>query len=211
MKFYLIGGLGADKRVFKNLIIQYETHFIHWITPLERESLKDYVSRLSSPIEFDENYGFIGVSFGGIIAIEMAKILKPKLVILISSVQTSDQLPKIQIILGRTGILSLFPQSLFRIPNSILNFIFGAKDKALLHQIVADTNPSFIKWALISLVNWRNDIKCPNTIRIHGTNDLLIPLKGEAIKIEKGGHFMVVDKAEEVSRVINHEINSLNL
>jgi hypothetical protein len=36
-------------------------------------------------------------------------------------------------------------------------------------------------------------------------------LKGEAIKIEKGGHFMVVDKAEEVSRVINHEINSLNL
>ena len=203
MKLYLIGGLGADERVFKFLKLNNETQVIQWIKPSPKEDLKEYAKRLLSQINQHEEYGLLGVSFGGIVAIELSKLIQPKILILVSSVATSGQLPKSYVSIGKTKILNVIPDSLLKPPSQLLGFLFGARNKELLKQIISDTDPGFIRWALNSIINWSSEEKLANVIRIHGTNDKLIPLKGSAIEVEGGGHFMVVDKAGEVSNLIN--------
>lgn len=206
MKLYLIGGLGADERVFKYLKLNYETQVIQWISPKPKEELRVYANRLLNQINQNEEFGLLGVSFGGIVAIEIAKLIQPQKLILISSVETSSQLPKKYLSIGKTRILNIIPNSLIKPPTPLLRFLFGAKEKELLKQIINDTSPDFIKWALNSMIHWSNEENWMKTIRIHGTRDKLIPLKGKAIKIEDGGHFMIVDKAEEISKLVNQQM-----
>lgn len=206
MKLYLIGGLGADERVFNYLRLDSETQIIKWIDPKPKEKLKDYSIRLLQQINQDEEFGILGVSFGGIIAIEISKLIKPKKLILVSSVETSAQLPQTYISIGKTQVLNLIPNQLIKPPKPLLGFLFGAKNKRLLKQIINDTEPEFIRWALNTIINWSNQETPIEAIRIHGTKDKLIPLKGEAIEINDGGHFMIVDKAEEISKLINEQI-----
>ncbi|MFT6337757.1 MAG: surfactin synthase thioesterase subunit [Halioglobus sp.] len=84
MILYKIGGLGADERVFKKLKLNSRSISINWLSLKSQESLQDYTLRLSKQIDQSQEFGIIGVSFGGIIAIELSKILNPKTVILIS-------------------------------------------------------------------------------------------------------------------------------
>jgi esterase/lipase len=78
MTWYLISGLGADERVFDYLDVKAHTSVIKWLEPEYKESLEDYTQRLSFRINQTEEFGIIGVSFGGIVAIELSNICKPK-------------------------------------------------------------------------------------------------------------------------------------
>lgn len=56
-----------------------------------------------------------------------------------------------------------------------------------------------------AIVNWKNHEK-PNGVIIHGTNDKMLPLKQEAqYKIDGGGHFMIVNRADEISAILEKE------
>ncbi|MCT4666136.1 MAG: alpha/beta hydrolase [Flavobacteriales bacterium] len=212
MKLYGISGLGADKRVFEFLTLEYTLFPIEWIEPLKNETIEDYSLRFSKLINTEENFGILGVSFGGLIAVEISKILKPKLTILISSVETKKELRKIYRIIGKTKIFKIIPESLFDPPRIVANWVFGAKNRSLLNQILNDTDQSFAKWAINELMNWKNDEKISTPVlKIGGTNDLLLPShKGENQElINKGTHFMIVDKADEISQIINREIKIL--
>lgn len=206
MKLYLIGGLGADERVFKHLQLECETEVIKWLEPKPNETITAYSKRLLEQVNEEEIFGFLGVSFGGLIALELTKLSNPEKVILISSVETDNQLPRKYLTIGKTKILNIVPNSLIKPPNALLRFLFGAKNKSLLKQIIDDTDPNFIKWALNTIINWSNKENAIKPIRIHGTNDKLILLKGEALEIKDGGHFMIVDKAEEISILVNEQM-----
>lgn len=208
MKLYLIGGLGADERVFKYLTLDVETTVIKWIEPKPKEKLQSYVIRLSEQINQEVEFGILGVSFGGIVAIELSKITNPLILFLISSVETSKQLPQNYVYIGKTQVLNLIPNQFIKPPKPLLGFLFGAKNKKLLEQIIKDTKPKFIRWALNEIINWSNELNYLDTIRIHGTKDKLIPLKGNAIEVKDGGHFMIVDNAEEISKIINEQLKN---
>jgi predicted esterase YcpF (UPF0227 family) len=90
---YVISGLGADHRVFKDLCIpNYELIHIKWIAPKLNETISDYATRLSIPFA-KENPIILGLSMGGILAIEIAKIISTKQIIILSSVQKRSNLP----------------------------------------------------------------------------------------------------------------------
>jgi len=208
MKLYGISGLGADKRVFQNLTIECELIPIDWIEPKKNETIEEYSIRLSRKINTTERFGIVGVSFGGLVAVEMSKKLNPVLTILISSAETNKELRAIYRIFGKSGLVNLIPTKLFDPPRGIANWIFGAKNKQLLNQILDDTDLNFAKWAVRALVNWKNEERLINPIlKIGGTHDKLIPPKDINTKlIEQGEHFMIVDRADEISGIINEEI-----
>lgn len=208
MNLYMIGGLGADERVFKYLKLDTRIQVIRWLEPMPNQTLRSYSRRLLDQIHQKEEFGLLGVSFGGIVAVEISKLVKPQKLILISSVETSNQLPRIYRFLGRTRILNLIPSLMIKPPKLILGTLFGTKNTELLNQIIKDTEPKFIRWALNSIISWSNDSKINETLRIHGTNDRLIPLKGDAIQIKNGGHFMIVDRAAEISKLINEQMKN---
>ena len=83
-EIYLLSGLGADERVFDFLdLSQYKVNYIRWIIPLKNELITDYASRLCTQIHSARPL-LIGVSFGGMIAIEIGKLIPTEKIILIS-------------------------------------------------------------------------------------------------------------------------------
>ena len=210
MKIYGISGLGADKRVFDFLTLDNEFIPIDWITPYKNEPIKDYSKRLSSVIDIENDFCLIGVSFGGLIATEISQILNPKTTILISSAHTKNELRPIFRWFGKTQLIRVIPTFLFDPPRLIAKYIFGAKNTKLLNDILDDTDLSFAKWAVNELTNWRNTTQLKNVLKINGTKDKLIPPKGNTKMelIEKGEHFMIVDRANEISKIINDKIKT---
>lgn len=78
------------------------------------------------------------------------------------------------------------------------------KTRLLLKEILKDTDPEFAKWAIVRLTTWQNQTRFYNLIKIHGSGDKLLVYKKQSntILVEKGEHFMIVDRANEISRII---------
>lgn len=211
MKFYTISGLGADKRVFDYLEINHPTHHLEWIEPNKHETLPQYAQRLSGNIDTSEPFGIIGVSFGGMLATEIAKQLNPKITVLISSVSESKHLPFLYRFIGSSGILKIIPSTLFNPPNFLMDYYFGTYQKKLLYSILSDTDTKFTKWCVIALTTWQNETVPESIYHIHGTKDKVLPLKksSDVVTIDKGTHFMIVDRAKEISSIINHRVETV--
>ncbi len=213
-KIYLFSGLGADKRVFKHLKFNdFEPVFIDWISPEENESIEHYATRISRQIE-NENPVILGISFGGIIAIEISKQFKTRKLILLATAKTRDELPKFYLALGKLGALKILPTRLLKKSNCITNYFFGAKteeDRKTLKEILDDTDPKFLKWALHKILHWKNMELPKNFVHIHGTEDKIIPIKKNRsdIEIKNGGHFMTLNQFDELNRVINRELEKI--
>lgn len=208
---YYISGIGADERAFKYLKINCsKIKNIHWIQYDGFESIKDYAKALSSQIEedCDKEIFLIGVSFGGIIAQEIAKIIKCKKVFIISSVKSAKELSSRFKFLQKNNFLKSIPGTLFRIINRVIaKYAFGVRtphEKRLLHEIIKDTDERFIKWAIEKIAQWDNNELLENVIHIHGVDDKIFPI-GHIKNVKKiqGGHFVIVNKAKEISRIIN--------
>ncbi len=130
--------MGADERVFKNLDFKgFEPHFIKWIEPFKNENLLDYAKRLLPQIT-NEKPIILGVSFGGMIAVEMSKQVDYQKVIIVSSAQTKNDIPWIYRILGSLKILYFIPSFILKSVNFITYWLFGVTtfaDKKLLKSI----------------------------------------------------------------------------
>lgn len=209
MKIYGISGLGADKRVYDYLNLNHEFIAIDWIDPTKNESIESYSKRLSSSIDTNEKFGIIGVSFGGLIATEISKQLNPDFTILISTVEVQSELPLLYRLVGKIGFNKILPTWMFSIPSWIAIPLFKTEAKQLLKAILKDTDLKFTKWAVNTLTTWNNNERLTNRLKISGTSDYLLPApKNTEIKlIESGGHLMIVDKADELSHIINGWIN----
>ncbi len=73
---YCICGLGSDERIFSKLNwFGADVYYVHWLLPEPGETLANYALRMSEQIRGD-NITLIGVSFGGIMSIEIAKLIK---------------------------------------------------------------------------------------------------------------------------------------
>ncbi|WP_291966115.1 hypothetical protein [Maribacter sp.] len=86
----------------------------------------------------------------------------------------------------------------------------GAHNSKLFYEILYDTDLSFVKWALQEFTAWQNTITSTKVLKINGTKDKLIPPRGKTRTklIEGGEHFMIFDRAEEISEIINFEIRN---
>lgn len=199
---YLIPGLGADRRVFQYLnLSEHSISHISWIEPLPNESIEQYAGWLTEQIKSPDPI-LIGVSFGGMIAVEIAKQIKANKIILISSARTQHEIPLHFKLLGRTGIQNILPASWWKRPNRLLYYFFGiqtVQERALLSEILRDTDSRFLRWALHQIVHWKNELTPENGILIHGSADRLFPNSQADITIPGGGHFMIVNRAAEIS------------
>lgn len=209
-KVYVFSGLGVDKRVFDGIdFASSDVEFIDWIKPLKNERINEYASRISQKIT-EKEVILIGVSFGGMMAVEVSKIVKVKKLILIASAKNRRELPKIYRILGKLRLNKMVPSMLFKWQNSVTNWFFGLKikkDKTLLRNILKDTDSRFLRWAINEIVNWKNTMIPENCIHIHGNKDRIIPISNCKVDyvINGGGHFMTVSCSDEIERIIKEE------
>jgi len=202
---YLLSGLGADKRVFDFLdLSHYHIHFLDWIEPVKNESIVAYARRLSRDLE-GKCPILVGISFGGMMAIEIGKLIHTEKIIIISSAKTRKSIPS-NFIARTLKLHKRLPARLFLKPNEILYWLFGVRtkrEKVLLRSILRDMNETFFLWAMDRILIWDNEVLLDNTVHIHGSKDRIIPFTSADFRIEGGGHLMVVSRASEISEILS--------
>ncbi len=207
MDIYILSGLGADERVFKSIRFgDNQIHFIKWIQPIPKESIEEYSKRLLSQIHSHRPV-LIGLSFGGMMAVEIAKHIETEKVILISSAKSGKEIPIYYRVMRLLQIHKIVPAAILKRSNFLTNWFFGVKsteDRKLLKAILAETDSVFLKWAIDKIVNWKNLLAPKNVIHIHGGADRVLPIQfvNCDFEINDGGHLMILNKAEEISSLL---------
>ena len=205
--FYLIPGLGADERVFQFLRLQGAVHVLRWLPPQgPAELLAAYAARLAAAVPKGQVCWLVGVSFGGVLALEIAQLRPLARVVLVSSFTGPAELPWLGRLARATGLHYLVPPQLLpRLPR-VAQWFFGVKngrDYQLLRQILRDTDLLFTRWAIARLLQWPGRPTTP-AIRIHGTSDRLLPNGAAHSQYPlPGGHLIIISRAAEISRILN--------
>jgi surfactin synthase thioesterase subunit len=210
----MIPGLGADRRVLERLHITIdEVVYIDWLTPQPIESLADYCQRLIIHCAIEKGQTIIGLSFGGIVAQEIAALTQARHLFIISSVKSRTELPLLFRLVARLRLYKLFPLGIVKSVSWPLWYAFAPmsrEDFKMLKQIVADTDIAFIQWAIPTILHWQGSAYTGTCLHIHGSHDRIFSCSGfkNCLVISKGGHFMIVNRAEEVSQLINQHLSA---
>ena len=204
-------GLAAGPEIFKKLTLdkeKYTFHYLKWMKPIDiEEKIDNYALRLSAKIT-EENPVLVGVSFGGIMVQELAKFLNPRKVIIISSVKSPDELPQRFRFAKFTKIYKLFPIKVIENFEDYTKYFLGKtlKKKADLYKkyLYVRTKES-LKWSIYSIIKWEQIKPIENIIHIHGSADIVFPIKNikNAIEIKEGTHIMILTKAKKISKIID--------
>lgn len=206
---YLVPGLAAGKEIFRNLEFDpsiYETHVLEWLIPVKKEPISDYAARMANRIT-EPNAILIGVSFGGVIAQEMAAFVDLKRLIIISSVKTKHELPKRLKIARMLKLYRIVPTGLILSAEDLTNYAVGPKSKkrlALYNEYLHVRDKTYLDWAIYNMVNWKRDTPDRKVVHIHGDADIILPSKNitNYICVQGGTHIMIMNKAKWISEKI---------
>ncbi|HEY8098599.1 MAG TPA: alpha/beta fold hydrolase, partial [Methylobacter sp.] len=93
-RILLLTGMTPDARIFKRILpLLPGASIVPWIAPRHHETIRSYARRLAATIDDSADVVVCGVSFGGVIARELALHLDAKACVLVSSVRDPKQLP----------------------------------------------------------------------------------------------------------------------
>lgn len=206
---YLFPGQGADYRQYRDLSFPegYDTVHIAYPVPDKRESMADFAGRFIPLIDQSVPYMLVGVSLGGMICTELADVLHPEKVILISSAKAAFELPGRYTFMGKTHLNRIIPKGLVKAGARTLQGIVEPDrkyDKETFRDMLKKKDAAYLKRTADMIVNWERDSYPYSIIHIHGNADHTIPFKNVSCDymIEDGSHMMVLSRADEISRII---------
>jgi pimeloyl-ACP methyl ester carboxylesterase len=204
---YCISGFGADERIFSKVNFgNNSTHFISWLTPLKKESIEAYAKRMSEIIRHDSPI-LLGVSFGGIMSIEIAKIIKTDNVIIISSIKSFREIPLWMKLSSKLNLDKIIPLRSFPLIEPIENYNLGLENKEelnLVHEYRKNIGQQYTNWSVNQILRWKNEWQPAKLVHIHGGKDRIFPIKNIKADyvIADGGHFIIMNRAEKINQIL---------
>lgn len=210
---YGISGFGADERVYSKLDFANHTfHFIPWLNPLKRENIGCYAKRMTEKIKH-ANPILLGLSFGGMMSVEISKIISTEKIILISSVKTFHEIPLWMRLSAKLDLDRIIPLKSFSLIEPIENYNLGIETEEelkLVQEYRKKIGQQYTNWATHQIINWKNEWRPANLFHIHGGRDHIFPLKNIKADyvIEDGGHFMIMNRSEKVNNILTTILNS---
>lgn len=195
-------GMAASSTIFERIHLpedQFETHLLEWVLPLDGESLHQYAERISKEVKH-ENPVLIGVSFGGVLVQEMAKIVNARKVIIISSVKCNTEFPRRMKFAKNTKAYKMLPTGMMQNVELLAKFSFGS-DKVnqrlkLYEKFLSMRDKKYLDWALEQIILWDRTEPDEKVIHIHGDADEVFPPKyiKNYIPVKGGTHIMIINK-----------------
>lgn len=218
--YYLIPGLGFNSKTFKNLNLHQAAsiNYIDWLEPEMDEPLDKYIDRMTEKVDPTQPHKIlIGHSFGGVMVQEIAQRRDVENVFLISSIKSPKEMSWNVKLLKKLPLYRLVNHGLINSTFPIwakLHDFHNEEEREAFSDMVNDMTMSYFKWAVNAIVNWKGIKDRKNTpIHLHGDNDQTFYYNKikNPITIRNGGHFMIYNRAEEVSEIINKEIDASNV
>ena len=209
--------MSPDLRLFDRLLpLLPGAVVVPWIEPRKGEAIRQYAERLAeglsalAPREHvlsrSERRPIVcGVSFGGIVARELAQVIGAKGCILVSSIRTPAELPP------WFRLVRYSPARNERVLTAV-----GAIATSMPRRIrsrstirltkLAGNGGAWHRWATSAVLGWRPrpELKRIPTLHIHGDCDTTLPLRyvHPDVVIPGGGHVLPLTHPEELARWI---------
>ena len=211
----MMPGMAANPTIFENIKLDdslFEIHWLSWKIPLKDESLQDYAKRMCEDVKH-ENSTIIGVSFGGVLVQEMAKLIAVKRLIIVSSVKQTSEIPKHMQLARETGVYKFLPFRLLNYIEQIEKLPVGnviRKRLKLYKQYLSVNDKVYLDWAIKQMVCWEQAKPIKDIIHIHGDQDKVFPIKNidQCIIVPDGTHLMVLNRFrwfnENLPKLIKH-------
>ena len=205
---YCISGLGADEKVFNNLELNgHELIHIPWLRPNKKETIVEYASRMREQIR-ESPAVLLGVSFGGMIGIEIAKQIQLEKLIIVSSIKNAKELPAWMRYVGQLQLNKFLPIRSYKFIEKIDNDRLGVsneEEREMVQEYRKAADRIYMNWAVNEVLNWKNDWLPENIVHIHGDKDKIFPIKKISAShvIKDGTHLMVYNRAKEISRILH--------
>lgn len=202
---YMMPGLAANPSIFEFVKLpeeQFEIHWLEWFIPSENQTLQDYAQQMCAKIKHD-NVVLLGVSFGGILVQEMAKLIVVRQVIVVSSVQSKYELPAHFKFAKITKAYKLLPTGLLSVENisKLEKLQLGEtinKRVELYKKFLSVNDKQYLDWAIEQVISWDQEAPNPDTVFIHGNKDMVFPhsCKDDCHVIDGGTHIMIINRAK---------------
>lgn len=201
---YFMPGMAASPKIFENIKLpedKFEMFFLEWMLPESQESIKDYAGRIALNIKH-ENPILVGVSFGGVLVQELAKIIEAKKVIIISSVRANGEFPRRMKFAKMTHAYRVFPTGLMQRIDWLTRLSFGnefiTKRLNLYEKYLSVRDKKYLDWAFQTIINWDRTEPDTTVVHIHGEADEVFPAKylKNFIPVKGGTHIMIINKAK---------------
>jgi pimeloyl-ACP methyl ester carboxylesterase len=214
-KIVLLPGLGADERLFRlqqaaipGLVVP------PWPIPQPEDSLTTFAVRLANAIPRHEPLYLGGSSFGGMVALELAALLRPRGVFLIGSCTSPAGIRPL--VRSMRFVAAALPASAFHPRRWALPFVlpkFGrltSQQKELFWSMASRTPSSFLKWGIEAILSWRPTPATVPVHQIHGSHDRLIPLSRVSPNkvVSGGGHLLTLTHPQEVTSFLVETVGS---
>jgi pimeloyl-ACP methyl ester carboxylesterase len=201
----LLPGLGSDRRLLEPQRAAFPQLVVPpWIPPRKNESLPQYAARMAETIAPSRDAPLVlgGVSFGGMLAYEMARYLEPDAVVLIASCRTRKGLRPIYgpgrwLPVKAWSVAKLLAGPVLRIKHRK-----SVNKRELLTAMFRESDSAFMHWTLRAILRWEaTPLENVPVFHIHGRRDRLIPARRvkAGVWIPNGGHLINVTHAEEVN------------
>lgn len=207
---YCFPGLGASPKIFEYISLpkeKFEIHLLEWKIPLSLdESLESYAVRICEDIHHNKPI-LLGVSFGGMIVQEVAKLIEIEKLVIVSSLKSHHELPKRLRLIRDSKVYKLFPSRIAENLEEYTKYFFGdfLKKRAELYKMYLSVRDAdYLNWAIYNVLHWKQDTAPKDIVHIHGTNDHVFPHKyiKDFIPVENGAHEMILTKGKKVSSIL---------
>jgi len=200
---YFMPGMAANRSIFEYIQLptpQFEMHFLDWTLPAQDMDIVAYAKQMCQLIIHKQPV-LVGVSLGGIVVQEMAKMMPVKKVIIVSSVKSKHELPKRMLFARYTSIHRLLPTGLINNVQLLAKYAFGetvTKRLALYEKYLSIRDKYYVDWCIHELVNWQQTVPQKGLIHIQGDKDAVFPIANikDCILVENGTHTMIIHRAK---------------
>ena len=203
----------AEYPVYQRLLpLLPHAQVVDFIAPEPHELLTDYAARMADL--FPPCCVIAGVSFGGILALEIARIIQPVGCILIASISTPNELPPWlrawRIFGGRhsESLLNALGRTAAAVPQRL-----RTKSTIRLTKLAGESG-AWHRWATSAVIDWNpvpEPISTP-TLQIHGDADSTFPIRytNPDIVIPNGRHALPMSHPSETAIAINAFTNRIS-
>ncbi len=211
---YLLPGEGSDYRIFEKIRLDtnYKIIYIKLPTPNKGATMREYSTQIANQIDTSKKFILIGVSFGGMLCVEMADYLRPEKVIIISSAKSIKELPFTYRFQKAIPINKLTPAYIIKAGAKILQPIYEPdrnNNKETFKTMLNSHDKIYFKRTVNMIIGWKRKNYSSKIIHIHGENDHTIPIRNvkENYKIKNGSHMMTLTRGDEINCLLLKILN----
>lgn len=214
----LLPGLGLDERLYASQKIEFpQIQVPTWLKPRYFETLPAYAERMAEAVNPNGPCYLGGMSFGGMVALEMSRHLDCRGCFLISSIRTREELPYwarflapwAWILPPRSDLIGVAAGT--ALTWTVARFLPRRWQQFCVH--LSKTRAPILPWACRAVIRWNPSDPFPCPIhQIHGDHDPIMPIRNTRPDeiVTRGGHLLPLTHPFMISHYIRKKMTQVD-